>query len=212
MPAAQAATAVAAAVVVGAQCVTAGSADASAGAEVVVATEEALEAIKQTVRRVELAQAAQRHGVGWWVCFPETMAGPIPERTVGLRSLCGTGVAGVPRPAGGTASGRPGGLAAGAAAVGGAGQLQRASLPGRAGGSSGTGGANIQFDYLPPYSLKLNRIEGVWRTVKYTDLTRRSYDDLGEHQAGVQDALRSRAEIIRENHASKMSQNLPADP
>lgn len=197
LPAAQAATAAAAAVVAAAERVTTGFTAAWAGAEAAVATaEQALEAVQHAARRVELAQAAQRHGVAWWdfgVCTAAVLL-------AFLYRLAG-------RPLGAPEDWRrerPLWVVLDNYSVHRCRAVQAARPALEA--------ANIHLYYLPPYSPELNRIEGVWRTVKYTDLTRRSYDHLGEYRTAVQDALQSRAAIIREKHAAKTSQNLHADP
>jgi transposase len=43
--------------------------------------------------------------------------------------------------------------------------------------------------HLPPYSPELNRIEELWRQVKYQDLPQRSYRTLDDLRAAVEDAL-----------------------
>ena len=53
--------------------------------------------------------------------------------------------------------------------------------------------AGVTLYYLPPYSPELNRIEEVWRQIKYQDLPRRSYRTLDELRAAVTDALQQRA-------------------
>ena len=49
--------------------------------------------------------------------------------------------------------------------------------------------AGVTLYYLPPYSPELNRIEELWRQVKYHDLPVRSYRALDELRAAVEDAL-----------------------
>lgn len=197
LPAAQAATAAATAVVAAAERVTAGFAAAWAGAEAAVATAEAsLEAVAQAARRVELAEAAQRHGVAWWdfgVCtatvllaFLYRLAGRPLDAPEDWRRE------------------RPLWVVLDNYSVHRSRAVQAAQ--------AALAAANIHLYYLPPYSPELNRIEGVWRTVKYTDLTRRSYDHLGEYLAAVRDAFQRRAAIIRERHAAQISQNLHPDP
>ncbi len=192
LPAAQAATAAAAA-----EQVTTGLGAAWAGAEAAVATAEAsLEVVTQAARRVELAEAAQRHGVAWWdfgVCtatvllaFLYQLAGRPLDAPEDWRRE------------------RPLWVVLDNYSVHRCRAVQAAQ--------AALAAANIHLYYLPPYSPELNRIEGVWRTVKYTDLTRRSYDHLGEYLAAVRDAFQRRAAIIRERHADKISQNLNPDP
>jgi hypothetical protein len=47
--------------------------------------------------------------------------------------------------------------------------------------------------YLPPYSPELNRIEEVWRHVKYEELPVRSYRTLADLRTAVTDALNTHA-------------------
>ena len=49
--------------------------------------------------------------------------------------------------------------------------------------------AGVGFYYLPPYSPELNRIEDLWRHVKYEELPVRSYRTLGDLRAAVTAAL-----------------------
>ncbi len=58
----------------------------------------------------------------------------------------------------------------------------------------------VTFFYLPPYSPELNRIEALWRHVKYEELPIRSYRTLGALRAAVTRAL--------DDHHSP----LPVDP
>jgi transposase len=51
--------------------------------------------------------------------------------------------------------------------------------------------------YLPPYSPELNRIEGLWRHVKYEELPVRSYRTLDDLRAAVTDALNRHAIPLR---------------
>lgn len=56
--------------------------------------------------------------------------------------------------------------------------------------------AGVAFSFLPPYSPKLSTSEPVWRHVKYTDLTTRSFADaLALHDA-VDAALATRAAAL----------------
>jgi putative transposase len=55
----------------------------------------------------------------------------------------------------------------------------------------------IHFFFLPPYSPKLNRIEPIWRQVKYQDLPDRSHGASTELQTAVEDALSKRAASLR---------------
>jgi hypothetical protein len=49
--------------------------------------------------------------------------------------------------------------------------------------------AGVGFYYLPPYSPELNRIEPLWRHVKYEELPVRSYQTLDGLRAAVTEAL-----------------------
>jgi transposase len=49
--------------------------------------------------------------------------------------------------------------------------------------------AGVLLYYLPPYTPELNRIEELWRQVKYQDLPQRSYRTLDDLRAAVEDAL-----------------------
>lgn len=53
--------------------------------------------------------------------------------------------------------------------------------------------ANVWLYYLPPYSPELNRIEELWRQVKYQGLPVRSYRTLADLRAAVEGALRTHA-------------------
>jgi hypothetical protein len=54
---------------------------------------------------------------------------------------------------------------------------------------AGLARVGVGFYYLPPYSPELNRIEAVWRHVKYEELPVRSYRTLDALRAAVTDAL-----------------------
>ena len=49
--------------------------------------------------------------------------------------------------------------------------------------------AGVTLYYLPPYSPELNRIEEVWRQIKYHGLPARSYRTLADLRAAVEQAL-----------------------
>ena len=49
--------------------------------------------------------------------------------------------------------------------------------------------AGVTLFFLPPYSPELNRIEEVWRHVKYEELPRRSYQTAEDLRAAVETAL-----------------------
>jgi hypothetical protein len=53
--------------------------------------------------------------------------------------------------------------------------------------------AGVTLYYLPPYSPELNRIEELWRQIKYQDLPVRSYRILADLRAAVEGALRDHA-------------------
>lgn len=49
--------------------------------------------------------------------------------------------------------------------------------------------AGVTLYYLPPYSPQLNRIEDLWRHVKYEELPTRSFQTVEELRAAVETAL-----------------------
>lgn len=49
--------------------------------------------------------------------------------------------------------------------------------------------AGATLSYLPPYSPELNRIEEVWRQIKYQELPVRSYRPLADLRTAVEQAL-----------------------
>jgi hypothetical protein len=53
--------------------------------------------------------------------------------------------------------------------------------------------AGVTVYYLPPYSPELNRIEELWRQVKYVDLPVRSYRTLDDLRTAVTNALTTHA-------------------
>jgi hypothetical protein len=53
--------------------------------------------------------------------------------------------------------------------------------------------AGVTLYYLPPYSPELNRIEELWRQIKYQDLPVRSYRTLADLRAAVEHALSDHA-------------------
>jgi hypothetical protein len=53
--------------------------------------------------------------------------------------------------------------------------------------------AGVTVYYLPPYSPELNRIEDLWRHVKYEELPTRSYQTVEELRAAVTTALNDHA-------------------
>lgn len=51
--------------------------------------------------------------------------------------------------------------------------------------------AGVTLSYLPPYSPELNRIEELWRQIKYQELPVRSYRTLADLRAAAEGALRA---------------------
>lgn len=56
--------------------------------------------------------------------------------------------------------------------------------------------AGLSFFFLPPYSSELNRIEPLWRQVKYQDLPGRSYQTIPALQTAVEGALTTHADRL----------------
>jgi hypothetical protein len=54
----------------------------------------------------------------------------------------------------------------------------------------------VRLFFLPPYSSELNRIEPLWRQVKYHDLPVRSYQTLETLQIAVENALKQHADAL----------------
>jgi hypothetical protein len=54
----------------------------------------------------------------------------------------------------------------------------------------------VRLFFLPPYSSELNRIEPLWRQVKYHDLPVRSYQTLEALQIAVETALHKHADAL----------------
>jgi hypothetical protein len=54
----------------------------------------------------------------------------------------------------------------------------------------------VRLFFLPPYSSELNRIEPLWRQVKYHDLPVRSYQTLEALQMAVETALNTHAAAL----------------
>lgn len=69
--------------------------------------------------------------------------------------------------------------------------------------------ADVHLLYLPSYSPELSKIEPVWNDVKYHQMTRRSYDILGQLKRAVEEALQHKADKLLASHA-KSEQLLPA--
>jgi hypothetical protein len=57
--------------------------------------------------------------------------------------------------------------------------------------------AGVTLYYLPPYSPELNRIEELWRQIKYQELPVRSYRTLDDLRAAVERALSDYATLLR---------------
>jgi len=55
----------------------------------------------------------------------------------------------------------------------------------------------VQLFYLPAYSPELNRIERLWRSVKYEDLPVRAYMSTDELKAAVDEAMARRAASLQ---------------
>jgi hypothetical protein len=58
--------------------------------------------------------------------------------------------------------------------------------------------AGVTLYYLPPYSPELNRIEEVWRQIKYQELPVRSYRTLADLRAAVERALQTHAASLHD--------------
>ena len=58
--------------------------------------------------------------------------------------------------------------------------------------------AGVAVYYLPPYSPELNRIEELWRQVKYHGLPVRGYRTLADLRAAVEQALRDHAASLHD--------------
>jgi DDE superfamily endonuclease len=58
--------------------------------------------------------------------------------------------------------------------------------------------AGVTLYYLPPYSPELNRIEEVWRQIKYHELPVRSYRTLADLRAAVEQASRDHAASLHD--------------
>jgi transposase len=58
--------------------------------------------------------------------------------------------------------------------------------------------AGVTLYYLPPYSPELNRIEEVWRQIKYHELPVRSYRTLADLRVAVEQTLRNYAPLLHD--------------
>jgi hypothetical protein len=58
--------------------------------------------------------------------------------------------------------------------------------------------AGVTLYYLPPYSPELNRIEALWRQIKYQELPVRSYRTLADLRAAVEQALSDHAASLHD--------------
>lgn len=56
--------------------------------------------------------------------------------------------------------------------------------------------ANVELFHLPSYSPELSEIEPIWGDVKYHEMTRRSFEQLGELKREVDHALLSKAKKL----------------
>jgi hypothetical protein len=61
--------------------------------------------------------------------------------------------------------------------------------------------AGIVLFYLPSYSPELSAMEPIWHTVKYHDMSQRSFDQLGALKQAVEAALGRKAAALRAAHA-----------
>jgi hypothetical protein len=61
--------------------------------------------------------------------------------------------------------------------------------------------AGIRFFYLPSYSPELSAMEPIWHTIKYHEMTKRSYRRLGAFKGAVEEALHRKAEALRANRS-----------
>ena len=61
--------------------------------------------------------------------------------------------------------------------------------------------ADIYLVYLPPYSPELSRIEPIWNDVKQHYLTTRSYEQVDALKKATDDALKRKAENLRQRHS-----------
>jgi transposase len=59
--------------------------------------------------------------------------------------------------------------------------------------------AGVTLYYLPPYSPELNRIEDLWRHVKYEELPVRSYRTLDDLRTAVEGARTDHAATLRDD-------------
>jgi putative transposase len=62
----------------------------------------------------------------------------------------------------------------------------------------------IYLYYLPPYSPERNRIEAVFRQVKYHRMPTRSYAELGDLRVAVERALRDHRQSLAEKRSKKL--------
>ena len=62
----------------------------------------------------------------------------------------------------------------------------------------------IYLYYLPPYSPELNRVEAVFRQVKYQRMPTRSYAELGDLRVAVEKALRDHRKDLTEKRKKKL--------
>jgi transposase len=69
---------------------------------------------------------------------------------------------------------------------------------------SGLARLGIYLYYLPPYSPELNRIEAVFRQVKYHRMPTRSYAELGDLRVAVERALRDHRQSLAEKRSKEL--------
>jgi transposase len=62
----------------------------------------------------------------------------------------------------------------------------------------------IYLYYLPPYSPELNRVEAVFRQVKYQRMPTRSYAELGGLRVAVEKALADHRDSLTEKRKKKL--------
>lgn len=60
--------------------------------------------------------------------------------------------------------------------------------------------ADVYLLYLPSYSPQLSRIEPIWNAVKHHEMTRRSYDLLGNLKRAVDETLQRKADELLAAH------------
>ena len=61
--------------------------------------------------------------------------------------------------------------------------------------------ADVYLLYLPSYCPELSRIEPIWKAVKHHEMTRRSYDLLGDLKRAVDETLQRKADDLLAAHS-----------